>query len=212
MLRLSTVALVSSLAVLASVGCGEEEPTLQSPDKEVCLTRGDGTTRYCIDTYEASRSDADATNPGVDNTGKPRSLEGRLPWTQLSWSEARAACEARGRRLCERDEWIDACDGLAGTGGAVFTYGDTVSTDTCNTSGTGLEPSGTRGGCRSSSEVFDLSGNVREWTGNVKAAAAARGGSFRSSMTHECTNGDATQIQPPDQGSPEVGYRCCRDG
>jgi formylglycine-generating enzyme required for sulfatase activity len=201
------------LGALASpAGCGEEEPNVGSPDKEVCLVRADGTTRYCIDTYEASRSDATATEVGAANMAAPRSLDGRLPWTQLTWSEARAACELRGRRLCERDEWLDACDGVAGPGGALYTYGDTLAADTCNTSGVGVEAGGARAGCKSSGAVFDLSGNVREWTGNVKAAAAARGGSFRSSTTHECTSGDTAQLQPPDQGSAEVGYRCCRDG
>ncbi len=197
---------------LLAPACGEEDPNIGSPDKEVCLTRDDGATRYCIDTYEAARSDATATAVGTDSGSPPRSLDGRLPWVSLTWSEARAACELRGRRLCERDEWLDACDGLSGTGGAVFTYGDTVSTETCNTSGLGPEATGTRGGCKSTFEVFDLSGNVREWTGNVKAAAAARGGSFRSSMTHECTSGDTAQVQSPDMGSAEVGFRCCRDG
>lgn len=213
-MRASLVALLSSLVAVAlggMAGCGEEEPDITSPDEEVCLQRADG-VRFCIDTYEATRSDATATAVGVDGAAAPRSLEGRLPWTQLTWSEARAACQVRGRRLCERDEWLDACDGLPGPGGAVYTYGDTVSAETCNTGGVGVEATGARGGCRSSGEVFDLSGNVREWTGNVKAGAAARGGSFRSSATHECTSGDTVQVQSPDQGSVEVGFRCCRDG
>lgn len=210
--RWASRALLVVGVLAATAACGEEEPNIGSPDKEVCLLRADGTTRYCIDTYEASRSDATATEPGTASMAAPRSLDGRLPWAQLTWSEARAACQLRGRRLCERDEWLDACDGVAGPGGALYTYGDTLAADTCNTGGAGVEAGGARAGCKSSGAVFDLSGNVREWTGNVKAAAAARGGSFRSSTTHECTSGDTAQLQPPDQGSAEVGYRCCRDG
>jgi len=199
-----------ALVLLLAVACGEEEPNLGSPDKEVCLLRSDG-SKYCIDTYEASRADATASGAGSDEMSKPRSLETRLPWARVTWAGAKAACELRGRRLCERDEWLDACDGVAGMGGSMFTYGSSVSADVCNTGGTGVEPGGTRAGCKSTSLVFDLNGNVREWTGNSRASAAARGGAYRSTATHNCLDGDTEQRTAPDATSEETGFRCCRD-
>lgn len=198
------------MSAMLLAACGDEPPPLVSPDVEVCLLRSDG-SNYCVDAYEASRADATTDAAGADELSKPRSLPGRLPWTRITWAGAKAACELRARRLCERDEWLDACDGVAGMGGSAFSYGDTLDAEKCNTGGMGVEPGGTHVSCKSLGGVFDLNGNVREWTGNVKASASARGGAFRSTATHQCLDGDTEQRTAPDAADVETGFRCCRD-
>ena len=193
----------------AATGCGDESPLISNDgDMEICgLVRPDG-QRYCIDMFEASRSDADDMSPGVDNAGPARSLPDRLPWVDVSWSAARAACEARDARLCETEEWVDACDGMTGAGGNTFTYGDTRNPELCTLDGLGVRISGSKDTCEATTGTFDQSGNVWEWSGNTVGAAAARGGGFRSSQTHRCAD-----IRPSvaiTEVDVDLGFRCCR--
>lgn len=195
-----------TVCLALGVACGDD-PELTSPDEEVCLERRDG-GRFCIDVYEASRRDATSTSAGTEE-GMTVSLQGRLPWIEVTWEEAEAACGRRGKRLCTLDEWVDACDGQVGPGGRIFAYGDARDTTICNTEGGPIEPGGARDGCRSLRGTSDQSGNVWEWTGSSRAAAAARGGSFRSSQTHRCDS-----VLPGamlDVPNDEIGFRCCRD-
>ncbi|MGC4121129.1 MAG: SUMF1/EgtB/PvdO family nonheme iron enzyme [Myxococcales bacterium] len=68
-------------------------------------------TATCMDLYEA---------PNV---------AGGLPLVMYSFNEGEAWCQARGKRLCFEDEWLDACQGSAGT---KYPYGDTRKPGTCN--------------------------------------------------------------------------------
>src|SRR5262249_7430695 len=49
--------------------------------------------RFCIDRLENAKSPDD------------------LPVTDVSWTMAKAMCEAAGKRLCNESEWIFACEG-----------------------------------------------------------------------------------------------------
>jgi len=202
----------SVLLLLVLIACGDEPPNVGSPDKEVCLSRRSGQGKYCIDVYEASRSDATTTSAGTSESGGPRSLDGRLPWTMITWDGAKMACAVKNKRLCERDEWLDACDGAVGEAeGTKYVYGNDLMAGLCNTDGSGVAVTGAKSSCVSTTQTFDMNGNVREWTGTIKASAATRGGAWSSSQTHECKSGDGQQILSPDATSPEVGFRCCRD-
>lgn len=203
-----------SFALVLAVGCSDEPPDLGLPDKEVCLMDRFG-GEYCIDVFEAARRDSTSASPGTDETSDPVSLEARLPWVDITWEGARQKCAAKGKRLCEREEWIDACDGVVGAGGTMFAYGDVVDATRCNTDGPPAEAGGSRTNCKASTNTFDQSGNVWEWTGNTLADAVARGGSFRNSQTHQCLSPEMPVVTEParaDGGrSVEVGFRCCRD-
>lgn len=69
----------------------------------------------CIDRYEASRKNADATSAGTDES-VARSQPGVLPWyvnpmSTEAFEKFQAACAASGKRLCEPAEWLEACQG-----------------------------------------------------------------------------------------------------
>jgi formylglycine-generating enzyme required for sulfatase activity len=196
------------LALALAASCTDSAP-INIPDVEVCLARRDG-QRYCIDVFEASRRDATKNTPGTDTKSAPRSLAERLPWTDLTWDNARGACTLRSHRLCAFDEWIDACDGVVGDGGTKYTFGNTASSTTCNVTGTMAVPTGSMLKCKSSVGTYDQSGNVWEWTGNTDSEAIARGGGWDSDVTYMCTS-DSMNAFSPNGTYPIVGFRCCRD-
>lgn len=199
----------TALIFLGLASCSDD-PGFSVLEDEVCFERRDG-VRVCIEVFEASRQDATADAEGT-STDSPRSIAGRRPWVNVTWSAAREACAAKGKRLCERDEWIDACDGGVGeTEGQAYPYGETRDTAQCNVGGGGPVAGGSFAGCASPIGTLDQGGNVWEWTGNTASAAVARGGSFRSTMSHECLSGDQFRRFMPDQPDAEVGFRCCRE-
>jgi formylglycine-generating enzyme required for sulfatase activity len=171
-------------------------------DYVVCLVRKDGVP-FCIDQYEAAHRDA--TKTSVGSAPKAISFPYVLPWNNVSWMGALAACQAAHKRLCEGDEWIQACQGPRGY---VYTYGSTLSKTKCNVMKAGHPiGTGTSTACVSGFNTYDQSGNVAEWTGNTVDTASARGGSYRSSQTHACT--DESVAISPDTVSDEIGFRCC---
>ena len=59
--------------------------------------------------YEASRPDASQTSTGTV-TSHPCSNANAIPWTNVTYPEAVAACSAIGARLCTEAEWQSACE------------------------------------------------------------------------------------------------------
>lgn len=107
---------------------------------------------FCIDTYEFPNQ------------------AGARPKAHVTWPQAQAACAEAGKRLCTEDEWERACRGPENRR---YSYGDTRDAARCNTpiAGTGPGPegppvaaSGAHPQCRTSEGVYDLNGNLSEWT------------------------------------------------
>jgi hypothetical protein len=127
--------------------------------------------------YESSRYDANGTSNGFDSTRRPCTVPGKLPWSNVTMSEAEAACAKIGPswRVCTAAEWQGACGGAAAT---TFPYGNTYLPTDCNGNdyatamgkAAGPIPTGSDPSCVSvisttpSLKLFDMSGNVKEWT------------------------------------------------
>lgn len=136
---------------------------------------------------------------------------GAIQTTNLTRDEARARCEALGKRLCTELEWERACKGPQST---LYEYGDSYRADDCGVSTAArLMPSGTRVGCRSSFDVYDLHGGAFEWTsspwgrGSNEPLAAVRGGGGEpGEVVGRCAN---AVPRNPEKGYADVGFRCC---
>jgi len=164
-----------------------------------------------VDAYEASRPDASETEVGC-NASRACSAAGRVPWTNVSWAGAEAACAAAGKRLCRDAEWRRAC---AGPQGLRYPYGESFDPSACNVAAAGLGavwPTGGQETCRSAEGVFDLPGNVAEWLGDELAPRqrATVGGSVLSNSS-QSTCDYAASNEADSTRQALIGFRCCRD-
>ena len=205
---------------------------------------------YYIYKYEASRVDASAAAQGTSSARAcSRALDAAgahvLPWSTVTWNQADQACRAAGMRLCRvvraggavtSDEWGFACVAGQSCTSGVFPYACSYSATACN----GLDLNrgsvatcGSLAGCitvgdldpnSSSDQVFDLSGNLAEWTddrrdipdtggsppdaGGATAIYTTRGGAFDSFFTGLACDFMGTQVHPT-FSYPDTGFRCC---
>ncbi len=162
---------------------------------------------FCIDVYEASRTDATGESVGTADTMGP-SRANVLPWDNIGFDAAVAQCEAAGKRLCTQEEWVRACGGAERR---AFPYSmTTYDALACNTGSSDSAPSatGTFPDCQSPERLFDMSGNVAEWT----TIRTTRGGSYSESVDFNlrCSrpSGQAADLTAPGN---QVGFRCCAD-
>ena len=152
-----------------------------------------------IDVYEASRADASAASGGTDGS-LACSVAGVIPWYGSSSVRdgAAEACAAAGKRLCTQAELGEACLGAQGT---PFPYGETYLEGACNVRGDGpSDPvaTGTFPQCTTPTGVFDLVGNVIDWS----ADNIGYGGYFDTKPTSGC--GSSSYM------SGAIGFRCCQ--
>jgi len=145
-----------------------------------------------------------------------------MPWSNLSWDDAQAACAAAGKRLCTLSEWITTCKG---PDGLTYPYGDAYDAEACN----GIDAHGlTEGGdriffpeatgsferCTNGFGVYDLSGNVWEYTAEQDTPTPRiNGGAYNcidSGLLHRC---DHEQLHHAgyDAARSNGGFRCCRN-
>jgi len=157
--------------------------------------------RFCIDRYEY-------TPAGWS-----------LPIVNVSWSEAQNICRAMDKRLCLEDEWEFACEG---TEGAPYPYGTVRDGAACNHDRPDLFDA--RGKlidqrvsadslpqCKSPFGVFNMVGNVDEWTTRVNKEppwrSILRGGWWLTGR-NRCRA--ATESHNEIYAGRQTGFRCCR--
>jgi formylglycine-generating enzyme len=136
------------------------------------------------------------------------------PATGIDAKEAERFCRFENGRLPRGDEWLFAAMGAEGRR---FPWGPTglicrraafgLESGPCAHGG-GPELAGSRPDGATPESVFDLAGNVAEWTLERDGSHVARGGSFRSRSALEL-KGWAIETAP--LPARHVGFRCAYD-
>lgn len=163
--------------------------------------------------------------PDASCLSKATSAGDEQPQVCVDLCDAGAFCRWAGKELCRADEgivaniggpadpWYHAC---AGPSDRSYPYGHSFDSETCNVSSKGVGatlPVSSLTGCVSERGIFDLSGNVAEWTEecsgtNASDKCTVRGGSFADSQSAaRCTSRVAAMSR--DQADEKVGFRCC---
>ncbi len=175
----------------------------------------------CIDRYEAPNE------------------KGKKPILMQSSADGEKWCAERGKRLCDEDEWVRACQGPKGQ---TYPYGNKFEPGRCNDDGVfrsvnwkllgswpseaatrevekldQSNPSGQREGCVSPEGVFDLTGNVAEWVVRTRKNETNYShvvkGCFWGRcfrVPHEPACDYVNFAHPAGFRSYEMGIRCCK--
>jgi formylglycine-generating enzyme required for sulfatase activity len=137
---------------------------------------------------------------------------GAQPATRIDFEEAVTLCVRVGKHLCSEAEWESAC---AGPEHLRYGWGNEPEAGRClDQSKRARRPavSGRFQRCATPGGVFDLLGNVAEWTSTPLHEGApqrvVRGGSFsQSDAKLSCEARD--YLLPGQGGAANLGFRCC---
>ena len=151
-----------------------------------------GDTKFCIDRYEWPNK------------------KGVKPLAFISIYHAMDSCFTSGKRLCTTEEWSLACGGAYNW---KYPYGDVYEPKACVTRDTAAVLSGSLPECRGYFGVFDMSGNLAEWT-NTRSKKNrtfynVMGGFWESGPQSSCFNPRYSYF--PQNSHNPVGFRCCKD-
>ena len=171
-------------------------------------------------------------NPGAIKI-RARSAPGAVPQSYISQIQASAACTEAGKRMCTDTEWLAACHGSKKT---VWPYGNTEKNGACNDRRDRhpaieyLESNdvfarlehpcinqipdtvfltGTKTECSTPEGVFDMVGNLHEWTADK--AGTFRGGYYVEAKLNGRGCDYVTTRHDAIYWDYSVGFRCCAD-
>jgi len=173
-------------------------------------------------------------NPGT-RVLRAQSVAGAVPQGYVTQLQAAAACAGAGKRLCTDAEWLRACRGSTST---TYPYGNTRLPGVCNDArsvhpaielyGTsaswiyshidspclnqlqpGLDRTGANPGCVTEDGLFDMMGNLHEWTADPNGTF--RGGFYVDTVINGNGCLYATTAHAVTHWDYSTGFRCCAD-
>ena len=175
---------------------------------------------YCIDKYEASRTDATNDEEGSASTINDPPKAGVKPYRIYGLSTAENRCASVGKRVCSPTEWETACKGPNNYN---YTYGNNYVQGKCSDylSGYGVDPTGSFTDCTNEYGIYDMSGNLWELDsdGNTRGGAHNCNSDWWELHSCSCDFEDPNNPYVPPYvdscpvscGSAYCGFRCCKD-
>ena len=150
-----------------------------------------GAKTVCVDAYEYPNQ-PDAT-----------------PKDMVSQEEAARICSSEGKHLCTIEEWQAAC---RGKDGFKYSYGNSYKQSKCNTNTKAAKRSGRKTQCRSWWGMYDMNGNLWEWTSTTSKQHPDKflvaGGAWNTNNESRCSESKFSFY--PQNQYPSVGFRCCK--
>lgn len=137
---------------------------------------------------------------------------GEKPRNMVSHDVASSLCKQAGKRLCSVEEWQAACKGNSNSR---YPYGSSYNQTKCVTDlRSAKEPnrSGFAEHCRSYFGMYDMSGNLWEWTSTPAERDGlflVAGGAWNTQNASSC-NETKFSFYPQNEYA-FVGFRCCSD-
>ncbi len=136
--------------------------------------------------------------------------EGETPRAFVNWREAADSCASAGKRLCTAAEWKAGCQG---PDAQAYPYAGRYNENHCPAKEAAAARSGRFPACRSYYGLYDMTGNLWEWTstpaGEEGKFHLVAGGNWNAGGEARC--GYAKFSFYPSVRYPFVGFRCCRD-
>jgi formylglycine-generating enzyme required for sulfatase activity len=117
-------------------------------------------------------------------------------------------------KLCTGAQWLLACTGKTGL---TWPYGNSYQPDACNTESGKVRRIRAGTPCVSRFGVYDMSGNVAEWTrdrlSRSQGKATVRGGHMNSGSPGSAEGAACSshKAYPRALVHHTIGFRCCRE-
>ena len=202
-------------------------------DKSFCIDRWEDSL---VEVTRSGTRPYPPTHTVEDRRVRAVSQPGVVPQGYISGDQAQRACEMAGKRLCSDDEWWRACAGAKKTifpYGSVLEkgacnedrklhpmlelYGENAPkeiwyVEPMNNPAISEQPdtvslTGSRPLCKTPTGIFDMEGNVHEWTNDP--AGTFHGGAYSTNNRLGCQY--STTAHGFSYHDYSTGFRCCSD-
>ena len=229
----STVATTNESTL--SDGAAPCPPDMQLIDKAFCIDRFEATTLEL--TADGQSVPHSPYLPVAGLRVKAISRKDVIPQAYISRNQAQGACVEAHKRLCTEREWVSACKGPEKTKypyGNQHKPGYCVDTNRVNplkrlfeslgvaryqfttmndpglnqVAGT-LAPTGSFTRCTSDYGVYDMVGNLHEWTADPQGTF--RGGFYLDTKLNGSGCDYRTVMHPATYHDYSTGFRCCKE-